>query len=76
MPAPNYGTSDLNMKRHQLVLSFGLGTVMAAESAAIFDIFIKLGLVSPSEYLDIVQYRCQQVDEARQVHAMRQSGRG
>jgi len=66
MPAPNYGRDDLNRKRGQLVKSYGLSTVIAAENAAVLDLFIKAGFISASEYADMVEYRCQQVDQARQ----------
>lgn len=73
MPAPNY-SDDGTRKRDQLVRQFGLGTVVAAECAAILDIFIKLGIISESEYLDIVGHRCMLIDRKRQEHAARQAG--
>lgn len=73
MPTPNYGNDELNRLRHQLVMSYGLGTVMAAEASAVIDMLVKAGFIQPSEYLDLVQFRCQQVDQRRQDHADRQS---
>ena len=72
MPGPRYTDTGM-VKRDGLIRQFGLGTVVAAESAAILDIFIKVGIISESEYLDMVGYRCQQIDLKRQEHAAKQA---
>lgn len=72
MPSPSY--SDPGMRRRDaFIREYGLGTVVAAEVAAVLDIFIKLGLITESEYLDMVGYRCQQIDLKRQDFAAQQA---
>jgi hypothetical protein len=71
MPSPQYGTDALNRKRDGLIQQYGSATVAMAEYTAVLDIFIKLGIINMSEYLDIVEYRCQSADRARQEDAAR-----
>ena len=73
MPAPKYSDEGMR-KRDTLIRQFGLGTVVAAETAAILDIFIKVGIISQSEYLDMVGFRCQEIDLRRQSQAAQQAG--
>lgn len=65
MPDVRYPTRGAQSERDRLIHEFGEATVYRAENAVMITILIKIGVVNPTEFLDMVRHSCRTIDERR-----------
>lgn len=70
MPATDlYGAVRPDTIRDRFVREYGEATVTRAEIQVCLDLFMLMGVVKPSEFVDVLERKLKRVDLERQIEA-------
>jgi hypothetical protein len=76
VPMPQAAAYGRTIDRDQLVRRYGESTVLRAEIAAIMNLLMAVGMISGSEFVDLVVRQCSRIDEERRGVARLEEDRG
>jgi hypothetical protein len=68
--------ADPESLRDQMVRQFGSTTVQEAELSCILDLLMVMGVVKPSEFVDLMQKKLHRIDQRRRMMAQLDEDRG
>lgn len=76
VPMPEADAYKKSMSRDELVNRYGEATVTRAEMAVVLNLFIMMGVIKPSEFVDAMVAQCERIDDIRRREARLESDRG
>lgn len=68
-PASKAYGSDAMTVRDRLVQAYGADDVFKMEVSVVLDVMILTGMLSPTEFMEVMVKKLQKLDDARREHA-------